>query len=218
MISSSYLLSGADERHAQMDTVLEATYGRPEGGLRNKSDPLDEAINIIFSFQTDLARVKSTWSKLRMAYPTWENLARGSADEVAAVLHQGGLQKQKALAIWHLLPEVELIADGLLLDRLQTMSDEDAEALLMRLPGLSCKAARCVLLYSRRRDVFPIDSNTFRNLERAGILSSCSAYRRRILHDAIRRAVSGASPPCASRESRGAQAAYHVNRSANVAR
>ena len=42
------------------------------------------------------------------------------------------------------------------------MNDADGERLLMRLPGLSWKGARCILLYSLRRDVFPVDGNTFR--------------------------------------------------------
>src|SRR5205823_13277940 len=75
------------------------------------------------------------------------------------------------------------------LDLLRTMSDEEAERLLTRLPGLSWKAARCVLLYSLQRDVLPIDSNTFRILKRTGVLSRRAVYRRRTLHDAIQAAV-----------------------------
>jgi endonuclease III len=69
------------------------------------------------------------------------------------------------------------------------MNDEEAERLLIRLPGLSWKAARCVLLYSLGRDVLPIDSNTFRILKRTGVLSRRAVYRRRTLHDAIQAAV-----------------------------
>ena len=80
------------------------------------------------------------------------------------------------------------------------MPDAEAEDLLVRLPGFSWKTARCVLLYSLDRDVFPIDSNAFRVLKRAGILPASAVYRRRSLHDALQVAV-----PSANRR------ALHVN-------
>jgi endonuclease III len=179
---------------------LEAAYGTPEAELGNKADPLDEAIYIILSFQTDLTRFSSTWARLRAAYPTWEAVERAPAHDVARVLREGGLHRQKTRTIRRLLAEVRKLAGRLSLDLLRTMSDEDAERLLTRLPGLSWKAARCVLLYSLGREVLPVDGNTFRILKRTGVLSSRAVYRRLTLHDAIQAAV----PPPRRR-------ALHVN-------
>lgn len=189
MRTSPPLRPGAIERLAHIDATLEAAYGTPEAELGNKPDPLDEAIYIILSFQTDLARFSSTWSRLRAAYPKWDALERAPAREIAHVLREGGLHRQKARTIRRLLTDVQQVAGELSLDLLRTMSDKDAEKLLTRLPGLSWKAARCVLLYSLRRNVFPVDSNTFRILKRTGVLSRRAVYRRRTLHDAIQAAV-----------------------------
>jgi endonuclease III len=186
---ASPLRRGAADRLAYIDAVLEAAYGTPEGDLGNKFDPLDEAIYIILSFQTDLARFSSTWSQLRAAFPTWDAVERAPALAVARVLREGGLYRQKTRTIRRLLAEVRHVAGRLSLDHLRTINDEDAERLLTRLPGLSWKAARCVLLYSLGREVLPIDSNTFRILKRTGILSHRAVYRRRTLHDAIQAAV-----------------------------
>lgn len=178
------------KRLAQIDAVLQTSYGAPEADLDNKPDPLDEAIYIILSFQTDLARFTSTWSRLRATYPSWEALERAGSREIAETLRDGGLHKQKTRTIRRLLAEVRKVAGGALsLDLLRSLSDEDAEKLLTHLPGLSWKAARCVLLYSLRRDVLPIDSNTFRILKRTGVLSRRAVYRRRSLHDAVQEAV-----------------------------
>jgi endonuclease III len=177
------------ERLAHIDAALEVAYITPEADLGNKPDPLDEAIYIILSFQTNLARFSSTWSQLRAAYPTWEAVERAPARDVARVLREGGLHRQKARTIRRLLTEVRQVAGGLSLDFMRTMNDEDAERLLTRLPGLSWKAARCVLLYSLGREVLPIDGNTFRILKRTGVLSPRAVYRRRTLHDAIQAAV-----------------------------
>jgi endonuclease III len=189
MTTSSCLRRGAIEHLAHIDAALEAAYDTPEAALGNKADPLDEAIYIILSFQTDLARFSSTWSRLRATFPTWEALERAPTRDVARVLREGGLHRQKTRTIRRLFAEVRHVAGDLSLDLVRTMSDEDAERLLTRLCGLSWKGARCVLLYSLRRDVFPVDSNTFRILRRTGILSSRAVYRRLTLHDAVQAAV-----------------------------
>jgi len=189
MTAASPLRPGAPERLARIDAVLEAAYRSPEADLGNKADPLDEAIYIVLSFQTDLARFSSTWSRLRAAYPSWDALERASAREVARVLRGGGLHRQKAKTIRSLLADVRSVAGEHSLDLLRHMNDDEAEKLLTRLPGLSWKAARCVLLYSLGRNVLPVDSNTFRVLKRTGVLSRQAVYRRRSLHNAIQAAV-----------------------------
>ncbi|TAK45284.1 MAG: hypothetical protein EPO27_10730 [Betaproteobacteria bacterium] len=189
MKSAPPLRLGAVKRLALIDAVLDSAYGTPEADLDNKSDPLDEAIYIILSFQTDLARFRSTWSRLRAAYPSWDALERAAVRDVTRILRDGGLHRQKTRTIRRLLAEVRKVAGELSLDRLRLMNNEDAEALLVRLPGLSWKSARCVLLYSLGRDALPVDSNTFRILKRTGVLSRPAVYRRRSLHDAIQAAV-----------------------------
>jgi endonuclease III len=189
MTAASPLGPGSAKRLAQIDAALEAVYRSPEAELGNKPDPLDEAIYIILSFQTDLARFSSTWSRLRAAYPSWDALECASARDVARILREGGLHRQKTRTIRRLLAEVRKVAGEHSLDLLRAMNDDEAERLLTRLPGLSWKAARCVLLYSLGREVLPIDSNTFRILKRTGVLSRRAVYRRRSLHDAIQAAV-----------------------------
>jgi len=189
MRAAAPLRPGAVMRLAQIDVALETAYGTPEGSLGNKPDPLDEAIYIILSFQTDLARFTSTWSRLRAAYPSWTVLEHAKARDITRILKDGGLHRQKTRTIRHLLSEVRRATGELSLDLLREMNDEDAERLLTRFPGLSWKAARCVLLYSLGRQVLPVDSNTFRILKRTGVLSRRAVYRRRTLHDGIQAAV-----------------------------
>lgn len=189
MRTSSRLRRGAIERLAEIDQTLEQCYRTPEADLGNKSNPLDEAIYIILSFQTDLARTGATWSRLRATFPTWEALARAPLRKIATVLREGGLHRQKARTIKRLLAEVRKVSGDLSLDLLRSMSDGQAEQLLTLLPGFSWKAARCVLLYSLGRDVFPVDGNTFRILKRTGVLRPRAIYRRRSLHDALQAAV-----------------------------
>lgn len=173
----------------QLDSALDAAYGAPEADLDNKQDPLDEAIYIILSFQTDLDRFKRVWRELRLAFPTWEDLRRAPIHRVVKTLRIGGLHDQKARTIKNLLKIVSARNGECSLEWLRDVNDEEAERALTRLPGLSWKGARCVMLYSLGRSTFPVDGNTFRIFKRVGILSSSSVYRRRELHDSLQHAV-----------------------------
>lgn len=183
------LRSGARRTLRELDRVLDAAYGSPESQLDNKEDPLDEAIYIILSFQTNLDRFKQVWDELRAVFPTWESLARSPLRRVVKTLRTGGLQEQKARTIKTLLRVIKRETGTYSLDLLWDLDDDEAERFLIRLPGLSWKGARCILLYSLGRAVFPIDSNTFRIFKRVGIIGRSAVYRRRALHDRLQDAV-----------------------------
>jgi len=173
----------------RLDELLQDAYGAPEGLLGNHADPIDEAVYIILSFQTDLPRFQETWRELRAAFPKWEEVERASRCAVARALRAGGLHQQKARTIKALLRAVRCQFGELSLTQLAGMSNERAERILTRLPGLSWKGARCVLMYSLDRQVFPVDGNTFRILQRAGVIPFTTVYRRRPLHDGLQYAV-----------------------------
>ena len=189
MTSGFRFAPGGRERLLLLDDLLDAAYSAPEALLGNQPDALDEAIYIILSFQTDLARFQGTWRNLRSAFPRWEDANRASVDEIAEVLRPGGLHRQKAKTIKRLLRAVDGGFGELSLAALRDLPDADAEHALTRLPGLSWKGARCVLLYSLRRDVFPVDGNTFRILQRTGVIPGSAVYRRRSLQDGLQTAI-----------------------------
>ncbi len=184
----------------RLDCLIDCDYDASESWLDNKRDPLDEAIYIILSFQTDVTRLKRVWSTLKNAYPQGRDVARTPVSRLAAVLGEGGLQVQKARTIKRLLSEVRRRSGDYTLDDLRSLDSPVLEALLTGLPGLSWKGARCVMLYSFDRNVFPVDTNTFRVFRRAGILPSNAVYRRRRLHDKLQSVV----PPDRRRR-------FHVN-------
>lgn len=200
MKSSLSLQRRTADKLVELAELLDCAYGAPEGDLDNKPDPLDEAIYITLTLQTDLRRAVMIWARLRAAFPTWDKVATARTARVASILREGGLHRQKARTIKRLLTIVKSLTGEFSLTSLHGMTDAEAERFLLRLPGFSWKTARCVLLYSLDRDVLPIDSNAFRILKRTGILAPSAVYRRRSLHDTLQEAV-----PAASRR------ALHVN-------
>lgn len=187
-------------RMLQLDGCLHRWYRAPERLLGNRSDPLEEAVYIILTFQTDIPRAIETWRRLRRGFPTWEQLARARAAEVEAMIAPAGLHKQKSAIIRKLLLQTKSVYGVFSLDEIGALDDVAAERQLSLLPGLSWKGARCVLLYAFGRDRFPIDSNTFRILKRIGVVPRSARYRTQRLHDVLEKAV----PPRHRRR-------FHVN-------
>ena len=200
MSSGFRFAPGGRERLLLLEQILDSEYRAPEAILGNQLNVLDEVIYIILSFQTNLLRFQETWRSLRSAFPRWEDANRATVDEIAGVLRAGGLHRQKGKAIKRVLRAVDDEFGELSLDVLRELTDVGAERVLTRLPGLSWKGARCVLLYSLQRDVFPVDGNTFRILLRTGVVPESAVYRRRRLHDALQAAVPA-----------GRRRAFHVN-------
>src|SRR5262245_57948466 len=94
-------------RLAQLAERLQQAYGAPEETLGNKRDPLDEAVYITLTLQTDLARAALMWDRLKAAFPTWDAVAAARTTRVAEVLRQGGLHRQKARTIKRMLLAVQ---------------------------------------------------------------------------------------------------------------
>ena len=134
----------------------------------NKANPLSELLFILCSLQTNEELYQSTYASLRSRFPTFRQLADAKEDEIASVIAHGGLSRQKARTIRAILSRVESDFSSPTLAPLRTMSNTECEHYLESLPGVGRKTARCVMMYSLRRDVFPVDSNCWRICRRLG--------------------------------------------------
>ncbi len=128
----------------------------------NRKDPLDELLFIICSTKTSEASYRSTFRSLKETFPTHLRIAEAPAEYIARPILSGGLSNQKAKAIRELLDVIVSKFGGPTLKPLRKMSDADAEAFLLSLPGVGKKVARCVLMYSLGRQVFPVDTHCWR--------------------------------------------------------
>lgn len=134
----------------------------------NRKDPLDELLFIICSTKTGEASYRNTFRSLKDAFPTHLQIAEAPAEYIARPIVSGGLSNQKAQAIRELLDIIVEKFGAPTLKPLRNMSDEEAEAFLLSLPGVGKKVARCVLMYSLGRQVFPVDTHCWRIARRLG--------------------------------------------------
>jgi endonuclease III len=164
-----------DGNEAQTSVIAQHTTGeqfvrtidsrlRAYGGSRhgNKDNPIDELIFIILSAQTEAYSFQNTYDALASAFPSLEELLDTPEEDIAAIIKTGGLAKKKANQIKGALTKIVADFGALSLDQLTTMDDASAEAYLTSLPGIGVKSAKCILLYSLRRPVFPVDTHVWR--------------------------------------------------------
>ena len=134
----------------------------------NLKNPLDELLFIICSTKTGEASYRSTFRSLKETFPTHLRIAEAPAEYIARPIASGGLSNLKAKAIRDLLDVIVAKFGEPTLKPLRKMSDKDAEAFLLSLPGVGKKVARCVLMYSLGRQVFPVDTHCWRIARRLG--------------------------------------------------
>ncbi len=92
-------------------------------------------------------------------------------DEVADAIRSGGIAEVKSRRIQAILGEIERREGKLDLSRLDTLPDAEVEGYLSSLPGVGPKTVACVLLFSMRRQAFPIDTHVHRVTTRLGWIS-----------------------------------------------
>jgi len=155
-------------RIGALSRALKKAYGSPR--LHNKKNPLDELIFIVLSAKTAERTYLQTYSELRRRFPQWWAILQSPGGAVASVIASGGLAVKKEGQLRGLLQTLEAEMGTRRLSSLRTKSTAELESLLLKLPGIGLKSARCVLMYSLNRPVFPVDTHCRRVLERLGVV------------------------------------------------
>ncbi len=132
-------------------------------------DPLSELILTILSQHTTDINSHRAFLQLREQFPTWEQVMDAPCENVEQAIRSGGLARQKAPRIQHILHEVLSQEGRLSLDNLAAMGVPAALQRLRALPGVGPKTAACVLLFACGLPVFPVDTHIHRVSRRLGL-------------------------------------------------
>ena len=136
--------------------------------LENKRNPLDELAFILLSTQTSEKKYHRVYHNFKRAFPRWELVAEANVADIQGAIWEGGLSLQKSRYLKQIVIQIKNDFGELSLRKLKKMSTEGAETYLTSLPGIGIKTARCILLYSLDREVFPADVHCLRVMERLG--------------------------------------------------
>jgi endonuclease-3 len=144
---------------------------------------MDELIACILSQHTSDINSLRAFDNLKRQFPEWEAVIAASVHEVADTIRSGGLANSKAARIQEVLRRILNLEGKISLDSLNEMSDEDARAYLMALPGVGPKTAAIVLCFALGRPVIPVDTHIFRVAWRLGLIEKKLGEAR--AHDAL---------------------------------
>jgi endonuclease-3 len=141
-------------------------------------DPLDELVLTILSQSTTDANRDRAYEALRRRFTTWQAVRDAARADVEDAVRIAGLGGQKARSIQRALDRLAEERSTPTLDHLREMSDDEAIGYLTSFDGVGVKTAACVLCFSLRRPVLPVDTHVLRIARRLGwIPSNCTAPR-----------------------------------------
>jgi endonuclease-3 len=143
-----------------------------------RSDPLEELILTVLSQHTSDLNAERAFTSLRAAFPEWDDVVRASATAVADAIRSGGLANTKAPRIQAILREVRDREGRFDLASLCRMTDPEAAAYLVELPGVGPKTAAVVLAFSLGRDALPVDTHVHRVATRLGWIAQRTSAER----------------------------------------
>lgn len=157
---------------------LEEKYRSPR--LGNKRNPLNELLYIKLSLRTTGPSFERVYAGFKKKFQKWEDVFKADRKEVAAGLYNAGLSNQKAQNLKAVLHKLKSDFGKVSLAPIKNFTDEDMEEYLRSLPGVGKKSARCIMLYSFDRQVFPVDAHCFRIIKRLGWINPTSKYNDKV--------------------------------------
>ncbi len=161
----------------------------------NKRNPLHELIFIVCSVKTQEVSYRRAYCALMDRFPTIASLQRASVQAIARLLSPAGLGLIKARQLRAVFDAIMLRFGRLSLASLKHMTDDQCEAFLTSLPGVGLKVARCIMLYSLERQVFPVDTHCWRIARRLGWVRATQKDKTRCVDADMSRLQAHIPPP-----------------------
>ncbi len=167
-------------RLRDVSSLLAARYGRPDR-CAHETDPVANLILTILSQNTTDANRDRAFASLMRRFPTLPRLAAAPPREVEEAIRVGGLATPKAKAILAALRRLKEERGGYTLDFLADMPLAEARDHLTSFPGVGVKTANVLLLFSFRREAFPVDTHILRAAKRLGLVPQNATLARAAL-------------------------------------
>lgn len=139
---------------------------------RSRTDPLSELIMTILSQNTSDHNSRRAFNSLLTKFGSWEAVSEANVEDIAEAIKLGGLAQVKAPRIKQILQQIRAQRGSLELGFLKKMPVAEASEWLRSLPGVGPKTAACVLLFSLRKPVLPVDTHIYRVAKRLGLIDS----------------------------------------------
>jgi endonuclease-3 len=155
---------------------LERTYGKKI--WRVNHDPLSELIATILSQNTSDHNSHRAYASLISRFRTWDQVRRAKVKTIADAIRSGGLADIKAQRIKEILNQIHDENHNLDLGFLKKWRTEKIREYLGAFKGVGDKTIACVLLFSLKRPVMPVDTHVLRVSKRLGLVPQKADARK----------------------------------------
>ncbi len=159
---------GNDKRIIEILKLLNRAYGKPKQFKR--SDPVDELVRTVLSQNTNDRNSLGAFAVLKRQFKNWDSALKAPESRIAGLIRHAGLANIKAARIKEILLEIKSREGGMSLAVLERMDPSSGLEYLKSLKGVGPKTAACVLLFSFRKPVMPVDTHIFRVAKRLALL------------------------------------------------
>lgn len=153
-----------------INDILEALYQSPDHG--NKSDPMDELIYIHLSKKTNESGYTKAFDKLSKAFPGWKGLAEANPGRVRKLIQSAGLGHNRTQELLSNVKKIKEEFGKETLGPIEKWLEYKIFDFLTGLDGIGPKSARCIMMYSLGKKVFPVDTHVHTICERMGFIEA----------------------------------------------
>ncbi len=154
-----------------VNKLLIEKYGIPP---RSKvpPNPIDLLIGTILSQNTNDKNSYKAFQNLKESYKDWNEVEQLTRTQIETKIKIAGLGKQKSGAIKEFLSSLKKEKGSISLEHFRKADNEKILNELTSFNGIGVKTASCVLLFSLRRNVCPVDTHVHRTTNRIGIVKT----------------------------------------------
>ncbi len=136
----------------------------------SKKDPLSMLIDIILSHRTRHAKTTAAYDNLNKKIATWEEMRDAPVAEVQECIENVNWPEVKAPRLQALMHTITEERGELNLDFLKDLPVQEGAAWLDHLDGVGPKTTACVLLFTVRKPILPVDTHVHRLSIRLGLI------------------------------------------------
>lgn len=136
----------------------------------SRKDPLSMLVDIILSHRTRDQQTAAAYANLKNRFGSWAAMRDAPTEEVQAQIIGVNWPEVKAPRLQALMRRIEQERGELSLDFLRELPVEEGAAWLNRLEGVGPKTTACVLLFSCRKPILPVDTHVHRLSIRLGLI------------------------------------------------
>ena len=136
----------------------------------SEKDPMSQLVDILLSHRTRDEQTAAAWENLLKRFGSWEAVRDAPTEEVQETIANVNWPEVKAPRLQTIMREITQERGNLNLDFLCDLPVEEAAAWLNRFDGVGPKTTACVLLFSCKLAILPVDVHVHRTSMRIGLI------------------------------------------------